>query len=360
MQQTLRPYVTTGIALAGATLIAVAPTAPQFPDIRPQQRYQPDIKLSADGADILAPYADLFTNTADNLQDLGSAGFDFPVLTQLLTNPEESLEHLSDVVDMLTNLSPDISTDFGSLPGQISADLPPLLMFAISELGPVINVLNAIDEIAAQVFDFDDPANAFAGLVDAPAILLNAYLNGTDSFDVLGVSIPAFNGILVPAQSSETELEAGELLDILGLGDQSLSDLLDQIGLATRRSSSWPPACSTRWSSATKARSSCSISLAWPASRPRMWRRRCSKPWGWATRPLATSPIRSASAMSRSPIWPTMCSTRSAWVTRPSASSSRTSAWTCRRRSWPKNCSTPCRSATRRSPTWSTRSASAS
>ena len=57
MQQALRPYATAGIALVGASMIAVTPTVlpPPAPQVRSVQ--------------LVDAWSDLFTDTAANLQN---------------------------------------------------------------------------------------------------------------------------------------------------------------------------------------------------------------------------------------------------------------------------------------------------
>jgi hypothetical protein len=234
MQQALRPYVTTGIAVASTGIIALVPAAPQLPGHQVSHTQHPDVSLAAGGSDLFAPYADLFSNTSDNLQLLGENAADSSLLTQILTNPDDSLANLPNIVHLFTNVVPDIDVDFSSLPGQASVDIPPMLTLLLAEIGPWVNVFNAAQDVFTQIFDFSDPSAALAALVDAPATLLNAYLNGQDGIDVLGMHIPIFNGLLVPEQSVDTDLNVGQLVDTLGFGDQSLTGLLDGFGLGDK------------------------------------------------------------------------------------------------------------------------------
>ncbi len=228
MQQTLRPYVTTGVAIVGVAVVAVVPAAPQFLDgqraFTPTQ--QQSIRLSAGGGDPFTPWADLFTNTAANLQALGSHAFEFPILQQLLADPGGSISHIPDVIALLTNVMPTIGVDVLPLPAQLTADLPVWLSQTLSQLGPLVTVINAIQSIGGQVAD----GNALTALIGAPATLLNAYLNGTDSVDVMGASIPLWNGVLVPGQAFDLHLNVGEIVDALGFGDKTIPDLLGDFG----------------------------------------------------------------------------------------------------------------------------------
>jgi hypothetical protein len=210
VQQKLRPYVTCGIALAGAGLIAVTPVAP------PPSSAQVSVQLAA------SPYEDLFTDTTANLQNIAD-GADSQAISEvfgdLFTNP-------LGVIEALTNVTPDVTTDLTSLPASVSVQLPPGLELGVAELGAIAVTLNAIHGVAADLMS-SDPTTASTALLNAPAEILNAYLNGEDNISLLGgvINIPFFNGILAPEQSLEVDLNLSKLLDALGLGDLSLSDL---------------------------------------------------------------------------------------------------------------------------------------
>lgn len=80
MQQLLRPYATTGVALVGAGLVGVtAVPIPQVslhalpaprPDLAPVQQ-QPNLRLMANTSDVLVTWNELFSNTVANLANLG-------------------------------------------------------------------------------------------------------------------------------------------------------------------------------------------------------------------------------------------------------------------------------------------------
>ena len=228
MQHTLRPYVTTGVAVVGAVVIAVVPVAPQLldaphrsPDVR-----QYAVRLTADPTDPFGPYAELFANTAANLQALGSHAFEFPVLSQLVSDPAGSITHLPDVIALLTNLLPSVALHGLPLPIQISAELPVWLSQTLATVGPLITVGNAFGDIGQQIID----GNALAAILGAPATLLNALLNGTDSLEVMGIGLPLFNGLLVAGQPFDVTMDVGQLVDTFGMGDQTIADLLGDLG----------------------------------------------------------------------------------------------------------------------------------
>jgi hypothetical protein len=225
MQYALRPYFTTGIAVVGAGVIAVAPVPVVSPAAGPLTVTR-SVQLMAD------PYTDLFTNTVANLQNI-SANADWSAISQvftaLFTNP-------LGVIGAMTNITPDVTTDLTSLPATVSVQLPPALELLIANMGSQVATMNAINGVVTQLST--DPANMLTTLINAPAVIANAYLNGQDNLSLLGgiLTIPAYNGILAPESDLGIDLNLTKLLDLLGLGNLDLSNLdltnlLDQIGL---------------------------------------------------------------------------------------------------------------------------------
>jgi hypothetical protein len=217
MQYALRPYATAGVALVGASIIAVTPVAAPLPQIqmRPVQ--------------LVDAWSDLLTETTANLANI-SANSDptaiAGVFQALLSNP-------TGVLQAFTDLTPTIT---GSLPGNINIELPPGLELVLAQLGAEGATLNAINDIVGQLAS--NPSGAFNTLLEAPATIANAFLNGQDNISLLNglVNIAGFNGILAPLQDVSVNLNLVSLLDALGLGDLSLSnldltDLLSQLGL---------------------------------------------------------------------------------------------------------------------------------
>ncbi len=234
MQQALRPYATSGVAIVGAALIAVAPVAPVTPpqlqgvSRLPAQLQQRAVRLAAGPGDIFTPYTELFANTLQNLAAMGSHAFEFPILQQFLSDPGGTLANLPNALNLLTSLTPQITT---SPDGQTIVDLPPLYIMALAMLGPTVNFNNALVDISRQVFDPASPGDPLTALLGAPATLLNAYLNGQSDIDLLGIHIPAFNGLLAPGNAADINVDAEQLANTLNLGGQTPIELLDQLGV---------------------------------------------------------------------------------------------------------------------------------
>lgn len=223
MQQlALRPYLTAGIAVAGAGIVAVAPIAPVAP-LRP-----------ATGAEFHAvqltdAWSDLFTHTTANLTNI-SDNADWGAITavfgKLFTDP-------FGVISAFTSITPTITTDISELPATVSVQLPPGLELAIASMGAQALTSQAISNAAAQM-----AAGDFSGLFSAPATIADAYLNGAQNVSLLGgiINIPVLNGVLAPVQNLEVNLNLVQLLNALGLGNLDLTNLdlqnlIDQLGL---------------------------------------------------------------------------------------------------------------------------------
>jgi hypothetical protein len=212
----LRPYATAGIALVGASMIAVTPLAVPPPGIQVRP-----VRL-------VDAWSDLFTDTAANWQNIIN-GADSQAISQvyseLLTNP-------LGVIGAFANLTPTVTEHLTSLPGQISVELPPGLELGIAGLGATGATFTAVENVVAQLQT--NPSAAFEGL----ATILNGYLNGQDNISLLNgtINIAGFNGILAPLQDVSVNLNLTGLIDALGLGNTSLSNLdlsslLSQLGL---------------------------------------------------------------------------------------------------------------------------------
>jgi hypothetical protein len=219
MQLALRPYATAGVALVGASIIAVTPTIAPPPSVqtRPVQ--------------LVDAWSDLITATTNNLDSIvanadttGLAG----LLNALLTNPLA-------VIQAFTNLEPTISTGIGP-PLTVGVELPPGLEVLLANLGAQGAELAAINTVVGQLAA--DPSNAANILYEGFASVLNAGLNGASNVSILDgiINIPLYNGILAPLDSMQVDLNLTDLVNALGLGNLGLgsldlSSLLSQLGL---------------------------------------------------------------------------------------------------------------------------------
>ncbi len=195
MQQTLRPYATAGLALVGASMIAVTPMAAPTPgvQVRPVQ--------------LVDAWPDPFTDTAANLRNIASNAnlSDISqVFSALFTNP----------LGVISALDPTVTTTSG-LPITVGVELTPALELALAQLGAEGATLTAINDVVGQLES--DPSNALSTLFEAPPTILNGLLNGGDNVSLLdGITIPAFNGILAPEQSMTVDINLSDLVNALG------------------------------------------------------------------------------------------------------------------------------------------------
>jgi hypothetical protein len=219
MQNSLRPYATAGVAIVGASIIAVTPMV-----------VAPPIPVQARSVKLVDAWSDLISNTTANLDSIianANSSDISQVFSELLTNPYG-------VLAAFANVDPTVTTDLTSLPGTISVELPPGLELAIAGLGSSGATLTALESVAQQLQS--DPS--FTNLYEGVATVLNAYLNGQDNISLLdgAITIPLYNGILAPETSLDVNINLTSLIDALGLGntpltDLDLSSLLSQIGL---------------------------------------------------------------------------------------------------------------------------------
>jgi hypothetical protein len=219
VQHAVRPYATAGVALVGASIIAVTPLAVPPPNVQVRQ------------VQLVDAWSDLLTDTTANLDSIVSNANSSDissVFSALLTNP-------LGVIGALTNLDPTVTTTAG-LPLTVGVELPPGLELGIAQLGAEGATLDAINGVVGQLAS--DPSNALNILYEGSASILNAALNGADNVSLLGgiIDIPAFNGLLAPETSLTVDLNLTDLVNALGLGNLglgslNLGDLLNQIGL---------------------------------------------------------------------------------------------------------------------------------
>src|SRR5438128_2067578 len=118
MQYALRPYATAGVALVGASIIAVTPMA------------APPPKVEMRPVKLVDAWSDLLTDTTANLDSIvanaDTTGI-ASVFNALLTNP-------AGVIEAFTNLEPTVTTGVG-IPLTVGVELPPGLEVLIAQLG---------------------------------------------------------------------------------------------------------------------------------------------------------------------------------------------------------------------------------
>jgi hypothetical protein len=228
MEFTLRPYVTAGIVVAGAGLIAATPLGPPM-EVQTHAVRLVDVvsDLTGDQAYPIASWTDAYDDTVSNLQYLDKVISDdpTPILSQIETN--------------LTGYASEITTGFQTSSDNLSnalQELGPLLTTASSDLqsGDVYDALTSLEQfLLGTPLEVSRPV--FGALFDVSQSMVNnldnvlgdgaIYTNGpvTDSIAYGGVVPEWFTDL------REAPLFGPNAADyaIAGVG-QDISDAIQQ------------------------------------------------------------------------------------------------------------------------------------
>ena len=267
-----RPLAAAGVALVGASAIAISPVSVAPPNIQ----VSPAIELAAS-----TDWADIFTRAGANAQAL----FDTwrqapaPILQQIIANQISYLQELPDFAGIATQiqhnfqaalaapLAPDLSTldpthgtfynllpavlQLPGVPAALHLVISPtgeqLLAFSTSALsglilgmagpvlGPLIALQSGLDAVRADLTaSTPDVAGALSTLGGIPAAMTDAFLNGGQHIDLtalaktfgpaIGVSFPAgvqvgiaLGGLLSPGGSIFNALDFAFDSNLLGV-----------------------------------------------------------------------------------------------------------------------------------------------
>ena len=258
MHAAIRPYATGGIALVGASVIAVSPIAPPLPDIHLPNQHDVQaaaVRLTA-GWDPLAAWQNAFNTASTNASTLTNNFFLAPgvglqqaivnqvgFLNEVLNDPssigtvlQQFATNAQTVATGLTGVNASAATATaanahtldglhsallsllpGFLPPGVDAAVvtqvlqvlsSPLSGLLIGAVGPVISpgvaLLNSVLAVGAAL-QASDPSAALSHLLDAPANAVNAFFNGAD------LNLDA----LVPVIANAGILPAGTTIDAL-------------------------------------------------------------------------------------------------------------------------------------------------
>ncbi|WP_152665474.1 hypothetical protein [Mycobacterium sp. UM_Kg1] len=220
MTESMTRSCVAGIALLGAGIVTAAPVPAPAPAV------SPSVALAAS-------YGDLFANTVDNIERIG-AQTDWSALgqvfTTVFTNP-------LGLIDAASSFTLAVDTDTASLPATLAVQLSPGLELLIAGL---VSHVATLDALIGVIEDLGDSKTAWTALVNAPATLLDAYLNGQRDVSLLGgaMSLPVYNGVLAPEQNLELNLDLSRVLDMLGLqmpdlGGVDLDAVIEHVRLGT-------------------------------------------------------------------------------------------------------------------------------
>ena len=271
MHTALRPYMTTGVALVGASVIAVTPISPP-----PDEIHMPAPRVSSASVELTAAfdpitaYTQLFTNTFNNLVGLGGEVLadPAPILRQVLTNSIGNAKIIggslqsagAGVMTTIQGLPAELETardqlSAGDFAGAVNTVFSYVLAGLLFNIGlPLIegpatvvqNVAGNLDNVAkngtlalllvalAPIYPINATVSAFGALgqdiltsagsgdfvgvvsdlVSAPAVLADAFLNGFPS-DLPSTIDPA-GGLLTTSAvgfgTIENMLQAGKAI----------------------------------------------------------------------------------------------------------------------------------------------------
>ncbi|HZC91866.1 MAG TPA: hypothetical protein VE400_14635, partial [Mycobacterium sp.] len=157
-----------------------------------------------DPTSLLTPWETLFTDTFTNLSAIGTEWLKdpAPVLMALLANPSLITDLPSAVFSTLSTPLTITTSDLTSvpltLPIMIDIMLGAPLVLGLGAVGPLATTSGALETFYADLIS-GNPTTVLTALIDGPANIANAYLNGSVGLpDVLGEPLNLLNGILVP------------------------------------------------------------------------------------------------------------------------------------------------------------------
>jgi hypothetical protein len=250
MQQALRPFVTTGVALVGASLIAVTPVTAPLPHI--QMR---DVALTAGaagldlgGIDPITAWQDVFNTALANAQTVFGASSEASteLFKAIAADPSALFTNAQELFDAATFLGGDQKTFldplsahtldgngihgllYDALTGQFPPSLfptpaepipeivnflsSPLSGVLIGELGPAVSpwvaLFNSIEAVVnALSGPSPDPTTALDDLINTPANVVNGFFNGaTLDLNALIPLIEQLNLIPLPEGATINDL----------------------------------------------------------------------------------------------------------------------------------------------------------
>jgi hypothetical protein len=271
MNVAVRPYATAGIALVGASVIAVSPLAPPVPDVQAMQRTVSSVGVELSAAvNPIENWIQVFQKSAANLGAIGQqiADSPAPILSQIVANQIAAFEDLktrfdnnAGTVKLILDGAPNaIATARGQLQSgdivgafdtfnnqiviplalagvQAVSDLTRPLVSAVNNFAkafatvpdavfqvilpmtfPLVSTINAAVQATQDVYDgvvARDPAAVINTLVNLPANLVDGFLNGSGT--ILGfINAP---GLLTPYDPNFGFLASGPIASLIALRD---------------------------------------------------------------------------------------------------------------------------------------------
>lgn len=224
MQIAGHPYLAAGVALVGASAIAISPVAPPMPDISVPAVSSADVNLSA-ATDPIQAYADLFANTIANVSTLiGTEVTDpAPVLLQVITN------QLSTAGSLYTAFEGSATALGNALDPSNPWSIPSLLQASLTDLlagdinSAVANLWSAfLTPVAGAVLPLLEPAidairqpvQNLANVLSNPAIV---------ALPALGLLNVAYRTVTVAGNVGQEIVDSATAGDALGVVNAMLS-----------------------------------------------------------------------------------------------------------------------------------------
>ncbi|MCV7214427.1 hypothetical protein H7J51_03900 [Mycobacterium crocinum] len=271
MNAAVRPYATAGVALVGASVIAISPLAPPMPDLQAVQRSVSSVGVELSAAvNPIENWIQVFQKSAANLGAIGQQIGDSPapILKQIVLNQMAAFEDLktrfdanAGTVKLILDGAPgaiatargqlesgNITGAFDTFNNQIVIPLALAGVQAVSDLTrplvstvnnfakafatlpdsvfqiilpmtfPLVSTINAAVQATQDVYDgvvAGDPAAVVNTLVNLPANLVNGFLNGSGT--ILGfINAP---GLLTPYDPNFGFLASGPIASLIALRD---------------------------------------------------------------------------------------------------------------------------------------------
>jgi hypothetical protein len=196
MQGALRPYVTAGVALVGASVIAASPVAPPVPDIKVSATpsVSAAMQLTATSNPLIA-FSQLFGNTVTNATGLFEQflATPAPILSQVLVNQGANAELVLATAQQIGVLLPDLVEQIGNDLRQVGAQLADgdivgagqtlnqMLIIAglplLGLIGPPLSILQNTTQNIANIFA-ELPNQVFPLLSALVLSPVNSIING--------------------------------------------------------------------------------------------------------------------------------------------------------------------------------------
>ena len=236
-----RSYLTAGVAALSAGAIALAPVQPlpSGPDLSTALRSTLAVDLAA-AIDPITPWIDTFQAAADNISGLVNTWGEqpLPVVQQIVANLGTYLSELPAIGTIieqavanvgnaarapfeadLNTLDPAHTLAFQALP-TLAPDIPQGLSdflttstsgLIIGLLGPVLSPVLALGagiRTAVEALQTSDWAAAVNALINIPAAMVNAFLNGGPTIDLTSLLAPS----VLPNRLDSATVTLGGLL----------------------------------------------------------------------------------------------------------------------------------------------------